>query len=90
VVHQCVINLVVMRLHILVGPCWYVALSTSEQCNIHTIITIKNFYKKSYFTTTDQMQYMYIYIHSFIQFILFILNFDFEGGEKTCKGLAVR
>jgi hypothetical protein len=39
--------------------------------------------KKSYFTTTDQMQYVYI-------FILFILNFGFEGGEKTCKGLAVR
>ena len=36
-VHWCVINSVVMWLHILVGPCWcvYVALFGNRQCNIH-------------------------------------------------------
>jgi len=38
----------------------------------------------------DAIQHTHISIHSFILFILFILNFGFEGGEKTCKGLAVR
>jgi len=70
-------------LHCLLNSVTYTQSSQSE-------ISIK----KSYFTATDQMQYIYIYIYiyiyPFIQFILFILNFDFEGGEKTCKGLAVR